>query len=487
MIRKRLLLLLLAIAFIALSWLQTLDARRGLTIRRFDVDGLPLLYLAPAEAVNAPGVLIAHGFAGSKQLMLGYAFTFAHAGYATLLWDFGGHGANPATLRREETLQANVDAAYALLAEQPGVDGARVAVLGHSMGSGAAMAAGLLQPERYQAVLALSPTGAEVSPSSPRNLHLQAGSWEGRFVANARDLLAAAGGERADVSQGLGRSLVIIPAAEHISILFRAQSHRAALAWLDAVFGPQRASAYVDRRILWYALHLLGWLLALAAVAPVLRLPATAKPLAGARPWLGLFVGPLAAAAVLAVWQRLDGDVTQFGGMLVAGALALWFGVAGLVWLGLQGWQRLRNAPPAGISWLLGLGLFALLWLAFGAMGQETWLQWVLIPARLMRWPWLALAVFPWFLAAGLAQQHARPSRRVLWWLVQVLFIIFGLLLALTLVPGLFILVLMMPLIPLLIGILAFADAQLNQPWAFALGSALFFGWVLAAVFPLAG
>ena len=487
MTRKRFLLLLVAIAIIALTWLQTLSARRGLIMQRLEVDGLPLLYLAPENAANAPGVLIAHGFAGSKQLMLGYAFTFAHAGYATLLWDFGGHGANPAPLQQDETLQANVDAAYAWLAAQPGVDATRTVVLGHSMGSGAAMNAGLRHPERYQAVLALSPTGAEVSPSSPRNLHLQAGSLEGRFVANALDLLAAAGGEQADVSQGRGRTLVIIPAAEHISILFRSQSHAAALTWLDAVFGQQRASDYVDRRILWYALHLLGWLLALAAAAPVLRLPATAPALAGYRPWLGAFAGPLAGSAALALWQGLAGGVVEWGGMLVGGALAVWFGVAGLVWLGVQGWQRLRVSPPNGVSLLLGLGLFALLWLAFGAMAQETWLQWVLIPSRLMRWSWLAVAVSPWFLAAGLAQQHARPSRRVLWWLVQVLFIIFGLLLALTLVPGLFILVLMMPLIPLLIGILVFTDAQINRPWAYALGSSLFFGWVLAAVFPLAG
>jgi len=32
-----------------------------------------MLYLAPQQGEKIPGVLVAHGFAGSKQLMLGYA------------------------------------------------------------------------------------------------------------------------------------------------------------------------------------------------------------------------------------------------------------------------------------------------------------------------------------------------------------------------------------------------------------------------------
>jgi len=39
--------------------------------------------------------VLVRGFAGSKQLMLGYAHVLAHAGYADAR-DFGGHGANAA-------------------------------------------------------------------------------------------------------------------------------------------------------------------------------------------------------------------------------------------------------------------------------------------------------------------------------------------------------------------------------------------------------
>ncbi|MGV0028858.1 hypothetical protein [Phormidesmis priestleyi] len=37
-----------------------------MVVRSLERDGLPLLYTAPKQATQAPGVLIAHGFAGSK-------------------------------------------------------------------------------------------------------------------------------------------------------------------------------------------------------------------------------------------------------------------------------------------------------------------------------------------------------------------------------------------------------------------------------------
>ena len=276
--RSRVVLLAVAIVLIVLSWSQVLAAPRGLTVRHFTRNGIPMLYLAPAGAKDAPGVLVAHGFAGSKQLMLAYGYTLAHAGYAVLLWDFGGHGANGAPLERETTLQRNIDAAYAALLEQPEVDGQRLALVGHSMGSGAVMTAGILDPGRYAAVVAISPTGAQVTPETPRNLLLQAGSWEGNFVANARGLLAAAGGASDDLAGGQARRLIIVPNAEHISILFRGESHRATLDWLDGTFGRLSTGSYTDRRIFWYLAHLAGWLLLLIAISPAAGRGASQAP-----------------------------------------------------------------------------------------------------------------------------------------------------------------------------------------------------------------
>uniref|UniRef100_A0ACD5GVG8 Uncharacterized protein n=1 Tax=Desertifilum tharense IPPAS B-1220 TaxID=1781255 RepID=A0ACD5GVG8_9CYAN len=75
--RKRLALLALASLLIVASWWGVAAARWGLQVRSLQQDNLPLLYLAPQQAQSVPGVLIAHGFAGSKQLMLGYESCFS--------------------------------------------------------------------------------------------------------------------------------------------------------------------------------------------------------------------------------------------------------------------------------------------------------------------------------------------------------------------------------------------------------------------------
>ena len=477
----RLLILIVAIALIAVSWWQVATAPRGLTVRRLTRDGVPMLYMAPAGAQGVPGVLVAHGFAGSRQLMLAYGYTLAHAGYATMLWDFDGHGANPQP-RTQDTLLANLDAASAALIEQPEVDAGRLALLGHSMGSGAVMTAGIRNPDRYAATIAVSPTGADVTPDVPRNLLLQAGAWEGRFVGNAQALLAKGGGASEDFAGGRARRLTVIPYAEHISILFRGQSHRAVLDWLANAFGETRGTAYADRRIIWYGLSLLGWLLALVALAPVLR-PALPEQMAGPRwlSWVALPISVLIASGMLALISP-GVSLSSFGGLMVGGAVGLWFLIAGLIWL--PSIRSLRRPSPSDLAW--GVGLFVVLAFAFGVMAQYVWLPWWLNLPRLARWPFLALACLPWFLAAGMAQRGAGAGMRVLWWLAQSIAVVGGLFLALALAPSLGFLLILLPLLPLLLGILAVAGAASGHAWAYGLGGALFIGWIIAAVFPLA-
>ncbi len=478
---RRLFLLLMTLLLIGLSWWGVTAARAGLIVRSLEQEGVPMLYMAPQRVQKVPGVLIAHGFAGSKQLMLGYGHVLAQSGYAVMLWDFDGHGANPAPLQHFE-LQRNLDAAFTALLQQSQVDPTRLALLGHSMGSGLVMSAGIRLSNSFAATVAISPTGAQVTPQAPRNLQLQAGGWEGRFVENAQRLLAAAGGENKNLSEGIGRELVIVQQVEHITILFSNASHQAALRWLDATFNQSHSSSYVDHRMLWYGLHLLGWLLLLNAVAPALALPVTtlmmkARPV---RNWGGLLLAPLVAGGTLPLVNQVV-KLQNLGGLIVGSAIGIWFLVAGLVWLAL-----LFRLPRPTVR-VVGLGvlLFGLLWVAFGLMAQVVWLQWWLIPARLKLWLPLSLACLPWFLASGMVQQGVGVGRRVLWWLGQSIVLVGGFVLALYLLPQLGFIFLLLPLFPPLMAILSFAATQVREVWAYALGSALFFGWIIAAAFPL--
>lgn len=473
-----------SILLIAISWLMVLRARQGLAIRSLPHDDLPLLYIGPAEpAVDMPGVIIAHGFSGSKQLMQGFAFALAHAGYATISLDFTGHGTNQNPFDRAGVgLQSDLAEAYRVLLAQPGVDSRQVALLGHSMGSGAVMTAGIEEAERYAATIAVSPTDAAVTAVAPRNLFLLAGQLEPPFARNAEDLLQRAGGANNGFGTGAARSFQLIPLVEHISILFAPTAHDAALNWLNRSFGLNWTTDYIDSRMVWYLLQLGAWLLLATAVSPLVRFPKIEESAIRRPPWhwLALLLAPAVATAVLFL-LNLFIPVVDVGGILIAGAVGIWLLTAGLVWLAAG--YRPQRPTLKSIWW--GLFIFAYLWLAFGLLAQVVWLPWLLVPARISRWLLLAPALLPLTLAAGYAQQGGTVGRRFAWWLGQSLVLSVGLLTAVFLVPGLFFLVLILPLLPIVIGLMAVVGGAVDEPWAVGLGNAMFFAWLLIALFPL--
>jgi len=481
--RHQIALLILAGLLIALSWWGIFAARSGLIVRSLDREGIPLLYLAPKSARSVPGVLVAHGYSGSKQLMLTYGHVLARSGYAVMLWDWDGHGANPQRLQ-SDSLQRNFRTAWSAIVQQPEVDQSRLAVLGHSMGSGAVMAATIDHPTRFSATVAISPTGANVTLDRPRNLQLQAGSWEGGFIRNAERILQQAGGINFDVASGRGREFVLVPNVEHITILFNSVSHNAAREWLDRAFGQQQQSQYVDRRMAWQGVHLIGWLLGLAAVMPSLQLriaTASVASVSGLRRWGGLVLSSIVPTAGLILLDHAI-DLKTLGGVQVGGAVALWFLMSGLIWL-----LILRQVPRLSLrAVILGMGVFAVLWIAVGAMAQMVWLQSVLIPVRSKVWGMIALASLPWFLATEITQQNRTLIPRLVWGVAQSAALIGGFVLVLQFLPQLGFMFLLLPLFPVLIALLSIVSAQVQNSWSAAIASALFFAWLLAAGFPLA-
>lgn len=491
--RSRIGLLILAALLIVLSWWGIFAARTGLTVRSLNQEGVPLLYLAPKLAKSVPGVLIAHGYSGSKQLMLTYGYVLARSGYAVMLWDWDGHGANPNRLQ-SDSLQRNFQTAWDTIAQQPEVDRSRLAVLGHSMGSGAVMNAAIDHPTDFAATVAISPTGATVSPDRPRNLQLQAGTWEGGFIRNAERILQQAGGVNSETASGRGREFVLVPNVEHITILFNSVSHNAAQQWLDRTFGQQfeqqqfeqqqfeqQQGQYVDRRMLWQGVHLIGWLMALTAVMPSLRIAGETAAISGLQRWGGLVLSSIVPTIGLVLLDRVV-KLQTLGGVQVGGAVALWFLMAGAIWLSV-----LRQVPKLSLrAALLGISVFTVLWIAVGAMAQFVWLQSVLIPARLIVWGLIAIASLPWFLASEIAQQSQTGIKRMVWGVAQSTALIGGFVLVLQFLPQLGFMFLLLPLFPVLISLLSIVSAQVQERWSVAIASALFFAWLLAAGFPLA-
>lgn len=480
----RIIVIFIAVLLIAGSWFMVGQMYKGLEVRRFTQDGVPLLFMVPEGASGVPGVIIAHGFGGSQQLMLGYGLGFARTGYGVLLLNFSGHASNPGSLSTSRsTLQDDMDTAFEAIAAQPEVDPDQIASLGHSMGSGAVMNAGITDPDRYVAVIAVSPTGADVTSSAPPNLMLQAGELEGRFVENAQGLLADAGGENNDFAGKRARSFVEIPGVEHITILFSADSRDAAASWLSQSFGVERTLSYRDNRLTWVGLHLLGWVMLVLAAAPLVALQRdepSGKPGALWR-WVGFTLAPVAATFAMIPLGNLEGFSTLLG-MHVGGALGLWLLMMGALWLGLG----VRPRAPRWRNLLWGVLLFAVIWVALGLITQYTWMQWFLIPRRFLLWPLMALACLPWKLALGDMVQRARGWWKAGLWLLQSVVAVAALMMVGMWVPGMYVVVLFAPVLPIILGVEFLLSKPFKDPWAFGVGNALFFGWLIATFFPLA-
>jgi len=473
---------------ISIWQLETADA--GLNVTDLRAGDLPVTLISPdVEGVNnRPSVLIGHGVAGSRVIMRGYAFTLAHAGYNVVLWDFAGHGANPQPLPIDRDTNALVPDAEAALqaARENGITSDRVAILGHSMGSGVALAYGVIHPETM-ATIAVSPVTRSVTPELPRNLLLLAEELDSRFIHNAEELLEQAGGTGGDPLAGTARRMVIIPSVEHISILFSSTAHLEARQWMDSVFGLQPgAEEYTDRRMLWYVLGLVGTFLFFWALAPLVSRfedgsdDPVALPL-GRR--LGaLIAGALGATILLYVLSDAGLQLTNLLGLLVGGYLLVWFAIAGGISILLSG------STPGRPFWRVvasSLMVFAPLWIGFGLLGSYIWLPWILIPKRLLLWPVGFILALPWWVAVAQAVLPTRRLARAAWWLGYSLIFVGALFLAIRLNPELGFLILILPVFPFVLGLHALAAGPYRWRAPFALGGALFFGWLVLAVFPL--
>jgi hypothetical protein len=238
--------------------------------------------------------------------------------------------------------------------------------------------------------------------------------------------------------------------------------------------------------MLWYLVGLAGTLLFFWSFAPLVdNLNARIIETAEFSIWRrigALILGALGATGILYVLSQAGLELTNLLGLLVGGYLLVWFAIAGalsIVLLGRMPGQMVRSA-------LLGsLMVFAALWFGVGWLGSYVWNSWILIPDRLILWPLGVVLSLPWMLAVAQAVLPTSRLGRALWWLAYSLVLVGGLLLAQRLNPELSFLILILPVFPIIFALHALAAGPYRWRTAFALGGALFIGWLVLAVFPL--
>ena len=365
-----------AAVLILLALWQLQAAEKGITVTPVVIGDIPATVYEAAGGGRVPTVVIAHGFAGSQQLMRSFALTFARNGYTAVTFDFAGHGRNPRGLSGDVDLVEG--ATRRLIEDLTRVAGyartrgdGRIAVLGHSMASDIVVRFAQSDPD-VTAVIAVSMFSPAVTASSPRNLLVIAGDWEGTLKREAlravglftAPQLAQPGVTYGDVTADTARRAAFSPNAEHVSVLFDEVTMQEALAWLDQSFGITREeAAQTDGRGPWIVtlfcgVVLLGW--PLSSLLPRVSSPPAGAGLSWQRIWPGLVI-PMIATPVLLRFMP-----TQFLPVLVADYLAVHFFLYGVITVAWLLWQR-RGSD--GKSELLNAAAFAAALVAVVAYG----------------------------------------------------------------------------------------------------------------------
>lgn len=323
-------------------------ARHQLDITRFHVGQTPVTEYARTDA-DGPVVVVAHGFAGSQQMMQGYALPLAQAGYRVFAFDFLGHGRHSLPMSGDVS---SVDGTTRLLVEQTAElidavarDDEPVALLGHSMATDILVRVAENRTNVGPVVL-ISAFSQEIDDQTPGNLLFVTGAWEPglrRFAQESIQIVDpdASEGETA-VNGPVSRRAVVAPFTEHVSVLQSRAGRREALAWIDRAFG--RPS---DVTILPTGLAILGLLAGLVMIFPsICRLLPERKiadqPLSLVQTALILLV-PVALSPLCAIVP-----IPDFLPVLVAGYLVLHLFVFGAVQLA---FLRFWHVSAGALSW----------------------------------------------------------------------------------------------------------------------------------------
>lgn len=492
-----------------------IDARGGLDIDSTRVGSAPVTLFQAKCAAPGPVVVVAHGFAGSRQLMHPFAATLARNGYRAVVFDFPGHGRNTAPLGGEIGEPERADALLASLSDVvdyardlPGGDDG-LALLGHSMAGDIATRYASAHPG-VDAIVAVSPYLSLPLDQLPLvNLLFVYGEWEPGIIQDqGREAVAAVAGidpERVDadvtygsMDDGSARRLVIADAVEHIGVLYSAASLRAGLDWLDAVFSragaADSADAGIDHRGPWLGLYYLGVLLLAWPLALKLPIVSAARQGAGmATDWGWRRFWPIAVLPAVLTPVLLWPMPTDFLAIAIGDYIALHFGLYGLLTLALL-W-RARALPRLGgssVAALLGaIALVALFEMLALSLPTDLFVSSYLpAPHRLGTVAALFAGTLIWFTADEWLTRGPHAAR--LGYAFTKLLFLVSLMLAVVLnLNELFFLVIIIPAILMLFVVYGLFSGWIyrrtGQPLVAAVTNAFAFASAIAVSFPLLG
>jgi len=302
---------------------------------------------------SAPGVVVFHGYLGNLVTMeVPLSAELARRGFVVLAVDYLGHGRSGGGTRTTEFIgdentpsprRAMLDVVRFLRA-QPGVDPARIALVGHSAGAKAAGFVASVDPTVVATVYIAGVFDAYLfePTAAPRNLLMLYGGADGwipgRWPDSARDVewVQHPGTMVGSFSAGSARKYTVLPGLDHVQMVLAPSARAEVIRWLASATGVSVPEPITVRPIpyRWLALGYLGIAIGLFALLAWLEpwlvgITPPAEPARdGMRDWLGrawrllVFAAGVASAGTLIPWwnDRL-GWVPVSGGVWMVGPL----------------------------------------------------------------------------------------------------------------------------------------------------------------------
>lgn len=501
---RRVLAGLVALALVVVALLRITAGSSGTIESRLDIGETPAHVFRPAAPALGPVVVIAHGFAGSSRLMDSLSLSLARAGYTAVSFDLPGHGANARPLTGSITdvngaTRTLLDALDGVVRRARTLGDGRVALLGHSMASDIVVRYAQAHPG-IDATIAVSMFAPTVTATTPRNLLVIVGDWEGPLKREALRAVGLATTDGAaqpyvtygDPGLGTARRASFSAHVEHASVLFSAATATAAINWLDGIFGvPRSTPSPPDGRGPWILALLAGVVLlawVLARWLPVVSAP----PVGGALPWRRQWAVVLLPALATPLLLRVV--PTHFLPVLVGDYLAAHFATYGALTLlaGVIARRRDARRSPTPTRWP-GLSLAALLVAGYAFVGLVLPLDryvTVFMPTA-GRLPLLAamlVGTASFFLADEWTSRGPRAGRAA--YLASKAAFLVSLAIAVALdFERLFFLIIIVPVILLFFivhGALSrWSYTRTGHPIPAAIANALVFAWAISVTFPL--
>lgn len=327
-------LLLAAVVFISIG---SLEYRLfGLKTEEIRVGETPVTLYRKPGAGQAPPVILAHGFAGSRQMMDQIAVSLARQGFLVASVDLPGHGRNAEKLSPDITSLQGTTAQLVVTIEQVAEalagrsdTAGPVSYVGHSMATDVIIRASQSRDD-VGGVVAISMYSPAITQSDPSALLVISGARESHLREAALQAVrqiepAAEEGETVS-RQGVTRRAVVAPFVGHVGVLYAPRSLEETTRWLRGVVGAGEI-APLDRSgwivgILLIALTLLVW--PLSKMLPDRATPP--GPSLRLRPFLACLILPIPAALLVAVLPTFG-----IAGNAGFGTLGAIFGAWGLV------------------------------------------------------------------------------------------------------------------------------------------------------------